>query len=98
MQKRDYTDPKGIKRRVALPEGATADVSEGIPISLDVGALYPHMPPEFVRALTDELWARDLVEPRDFLASGAHERIRAALLSVLKRDALDIVSFAREQL
>jgi hypothetical protein len=95
MQTIDYTDTNGIKRRVALPDGVTADVSEGIPISLDLSALYPHMPLDFVRSLTDELWARDLVEPRHFLAPGAHERIRAALLSVVKEDTLSIITYAK---
>jgi hypothetical protein len=91
----DYIDRDGIKRRVLLPD-AYADPAEGIPVSLPVEQLYSHMPPAFQAALVTALWARDLIEPADFLAPGAAERARAALLEVVKHDALNMLSFAGE--
>lgn len=92
----DYADASGIKRRVLLPDGIS-DPREGIPVSLDVDSLYSHCSLEFRRALVDELWARDLVEPCDFKRPGAAELIRASLLAVAKQDALSIISFAHEE-
>lgn len=96
MQTIDFTDERGVKRRVLLPDTG-GDPNEGIPVSLDVGSLYRHMPPEFISRLTNELWAQGLIEPRDFLAPGAPERIRAALLSVVKHDTMDILTLAKER-
>lgn len=96
VKKVDYTDREGIKRRVLIPDGVT-DYSEGIPISLSLDSLYPHCPVEYVKTLTDELWARGLVEPCDFRRAGANELVRAALLAVAKKDVLDIVNFANKE-
>ena len=93
----DFTDERGLKRRVLLPDTG-GDPNEGIPVSLDVGTLYRHMPPEFIVRLTDALWAQGLIEPRDFLAAGAPERIRAALLATVKSDTMDIITLAKERL
>lgn len=95
LTKVDYTDKDGIKRRVLLPAG-DHNVNEGIPISLDLDSLYGHCPVEYRRILTDELWARGLIEPCDFNRPGASELIRAAILAAVKRDTLDIQSLARE--
>lgn len=94
-KKVDYIDKNGIQRRVLIPDGVS-DYSEGIPVSLPVDSLYQHCSIEFRRALIDELWARDLIEPCDFRRAGAGELITAALRSVVKRDALDIITLARE--
>lgn len=91
----DYVDAQGIRRRVLLPAGIS-DYKEGIPVSLDVDALFGHTSLEFRRALVEELWARELVEPCDFKRPGAAELIRASLLAVVKQDALSIISFANE--
>lgn len=93
----DTVDARGLQRRVLVTADGSSPTSEGIPISLDVSALYPHMPLAFVVALTDALWAVGLIEPKDYLAAGAAEKARAALLSVVKRDALDLISYAKEQ-
>jgi hypothetical protein len=92
----EYRDTDGILRRVLAPE--TADPSEGVPLSLPVDELYWHMPLDFRQRLVKELWAVGLVEPKDFLAAGAAERIRAALLSVVKHDVFDIQKFAKESM
>lgn len=93
--KRDYTDRDGIQRRVIIPTGIT-DYAEGIPISLAVDTLFAQSGIEYRRALIDELWARGLIEPCDYLKPGAAELITAALRAANKRDALDIISFAKE--
>lgn len=90
----DYRDEFGIMRRVLLPAGASPQ--EGIPISLPVDELYGHMPIEFRQRLMEALWARELVEPRDFLRAGAAELIRSAWLSVVKYDVMDIQNLAKE--
>jgi hypothetical protein len=93
----DYRDEHGIDRRVLVPEDDGANPSEGVPLSLDVDSLYEHMPIKFRQQLVKELWARNLIEPADFLRPGAAELIRAALLSVVKRDTMDILNLARER-
>ncbi len=93
----DYRDELGIDRRVLVPEDDGANPSEGVPLSLDVDSLYEHMPVKFRQQLIKELWARNLIEPTDFLRPGAAELIRAALLSVVKRDTMDILNLARER-
>ena len=92
----DYLDREGIKRRVLVPADDGACPEEGIPISLPVDELYAHMPLTFRQRLVDALWAVGLIEPADFSQRDAPERTRAALLSVVKRDTMDILSLARE--
>lgn len=96
MRRAEYNDERGVKRLVLLPDDSTADPREGIPLDLDIGILYPHMPPAFVAELTNALHARGLIQPRDYLAPGAAEKIRAALLSIVKRDTMDILALAKE--
>lgn len=88
-------DEQGIERRVLLPH-AGIDPREGIPVSLPVDELYQHMPIEFRQRLVQELLAVGLVEPCDFLKSGAVKLIQAAILAVVKNDVLSIISFAKE--
>ena len=92
----DYIDKEGIQRRVLIPDGVT-DYAEGIPVSLPVDSLFAHCSAEFRRELIEELWARGLVEPSDYLKAGAAELVTAALRSVVKNDALSIISLAREE-
>lgn len=92
----DYVDSDGIRRRVLLPANAGADPTEGIPLSVPVDSLYAHMPPSFRKDLIEALWAVGLIEADDYFKPGAVERIRAALLSVVKRDTMDILKLARE--
>ncbi len=91
----DYVDQEGIKRRVRVPDAYT-DPVEGIPVSVPVDNLYLHMPLAFRVALVNELWAVGLIEPADFAAGNAPERVRAALLAVVKHDTFDILNLARE--
>lgn len=97
MRQAEYTDAQGVKRLVLLPDDVAADPAEGIPVDLDVETLYPHMPPAFIARLKSELWARGLVQPRDYLTPGAPERIRAALLATVKEDTMSILALARER-
>lgn len=97
MKTVDYTDEHGIHRRVLLPKDFDGDPAEGIPVSLDLTHLYPHMPPDFHAWLTEELWARGLVEPKDFLTPAAPELIRAALFGAVRQDTLSIMALAKEQ-
>lgn len=92
----DYRDEHGIKRRVLLPSGVTAH-EEGIPVSLDVDRLYLHCPVDFRRRLVEELWARNLIEPCDFLRAGASELTRAAINAAMKADTLDIITLAGQE-
>lgn len=91
----DYVDSDGFRRRVLVPD-EHADPVEGIPVSVPVELLYQHMPLTFQAQLINELWAVGLIEPADYLKGDAMQKVRAALLSVVKRDTLDILNLARE--
>lgn len=95
IKKVDYLDRDGIRRRVLIPEGVT-DYAEGIPVSLAVDTIFADTGVEYRRRLVDELWARGLIEPCDYLKPGAPELITAALRSAQKADALTIISIAHE--
>lgn len=94
----DYVDRDGFRRRALVPENDGASPAEGIPISLPVEQLYQHMPLAFQITLVNELWNVGLIEPADFLKRDAPERTRAALLSVVKHDTMDILNLAREMM
>lgn len=95
--KLDYRQQNGVLQRVLLPH-RDFPPEEGVPISLDLGRLYGHMPIDYVVKLTEALYNRGLVEPADFMKPGAAELTRAAILDVAKRDALDILSEAKRVL
>lgn len=46
--------------------------------------------------LHNELWARGLIEPRDFLKPGAPEQFKRAMLNVIRLDFVRIKQFASE--
>ena len=95
----DAVDSLGIKRRYLIPDEAeVVHASEGIPASLVLDDLYADMPEGFLKKLTDALWDQGLIVPQDFLARGAVDRIRSALMTVVKYDALDIVTTAKDQI
>lgn len=96
MQRVNYTDSSGIKRRVLMPKDSGIEPSEGIPVSMDIWESRPDLPLSFVIRLTDELWARDLVEPADFLRKDSPDKIRSAILSAIKLDTMDLMAFAKE--
>ncbi len=93
--KTDYTDAAGFQRRVLIPDDGS-DPAEGIPLSFDFEALYAHMPISFVLALSRACWARGLIEPCDFMKSGADKLFRSAMLSVIKHDFLNVQTTAQE--
>ena len=94
----DYVDPSGFKRRVFIPDGMEIeDVSEGIPVSLDLMPLFEDFPPERVAVLSNELWDRGLISPSDFTRKEAPDIIRSALLSFVKTDTMDIMALAKER-
>lgn len=84
-----YIDKTGIPRLVLLDDPA-APPEEGIPLSVDLSTLYGHMPIEFQRDLYDSLWAQGLVTEMDYAKPGAADRFKAAMLSVIKHDFLDV--------
>lgn len=91
----DYTDALGYSRRVLVPDDG--DPAEGIPVSLDLQAVFPHMPDTFIRALSKACWARGLIKPCDFLKPGADGQFKSALLSIIKEDFLSVQRAAREE-
>lgn len=93
----DFISPSGIPRRVLVPQGET-NLAAGIPVSLDLSPLYPHMPDEFVRELTSACHAVGLIKAIDFLAPDAGQKFRAAMLSVIKHDFSNAQSLAKEEL
>ena len=94
----DYVNNDGIMRRVSIPDSGAVNLDEGIPISLPIDNLFLHMPIEFRRELVNSLWDVGLIEPSHFLQPGATERIRAALLSIVKHDAMSVVAYAKESI
>lgn len=96
VQRVDYRDAEGIQRRVLLPAGSLDDPAEGVPVSVPVDTLYLHMPLSFRISLIDALWAVGLVEPEDFLKLGAAQQVQAALISIVKHDAMSILALAKE--
>lgn len=97
LVKVDAIDTQGVPLRVLLPQGET-DTSIGIPISLDLSTLYPHMPDEFLKRLYEALHAQGLVEPADYFKAGADQRFKAAMLTVIRKDFLDCQTIAKQEL
>ena len=92
----DYTDERGIKRRVLIPDH-TVPPEEGIPISLSLDAHFEGMPDRLLARLVDELWALDLITPADFLKPAALRNIQAAIAAFIRTDAFTLQSLAQEQ-
>lgn len=96
-EKVNFKDDSGIPRVVLLPKGET-DHQAGIPVSIDLSPLFGHMPPSFFAAFTQALHDQGLVEPADFFKSGAAERYRRALFTVIKHDFLSVQALANKEL
>lgn len=94
---KNFRDNQGIMRRVLLSSDSD-DPVEGIPISLALDQVYPDMPAAFVARLTDELWARGLVEAADYKRPGAPELARAAVQAAARHDAMTIITFAHQSM
>lgn len=92
----DYVDGAGRKRRSLVPNGSGIHGTEGIPISLDLDDLYPDAPEEFMTLLHNELWARGLIEARDYGQPGAPEQFKRAVLAVIRLDFVRIKQLAEE--
>lgn len=90
----DYTDTDGRKRRVLIPEGGKPE--EGLLVSLDLDEVFPDAPADFLTKLHNELWARGLVEPQDYLRAGAPEDFKRALLAIVRLDFARIKQLAQE--
>lgn len=97
LKRETFQDGSGIPRVVLLPPHET-DKRRGIPLSLDLGELYGHMPPEFVAALTQALHRHGLVEAKDYFKKGAAEAYQRALRDVLKHDFQSIQALAKKEL
>lgn len=99
-EKVDYEDEHGCMRRVLLPVDTHYPPEEGIPVDFyeEIFELYRHTPPEFCYNLIKALYARNLVEPEDFMDSDAKKRYQAAMLSVLKHDAYRVEQKVMEML
>lgn len=95
--KQTFIDGEGISKVVLLPPGET-DVRTGIPVSLDVSPLYEHMPPGFNRALHEALHAQGLIEPADYFKTGAADRFKAAMLTVIRHDFLSVQALAKQEM
>lgn len=99
MLVKDYVDKKGIKRRVLVPDESTPP-EQGIPQSVDFDEELQSKgnSPEFVKRLYNELAARGLITPSDFLKADSPMLIRSALLSTIQVDAQILQTIAKEQL
>lgn len=97
FEKAKYQDDSGISRVVLVPPGEK-DLKTGIPVSLDLSALYGHMPAAFQKAFYQALHDNGLVEPADYFKTGAADRYRRALQTVLKHDFFSIQALAKQEL
>lgn len=96
-EKVNFNDDSGVPRVVLIPKGET-DYKAGIPVSLDLTPLFGHMPPSFLKAFYKALHDQGLIEPADFFKSGAAERYRRALFTVIKHDFLSVQALANKEL
>jgi hypothetical protein len=94
---KSFVDPAGIPRVTLLPKGAN-DPAMGIPVSLDLASLFGHMPDAFQAELTIALHAQGLVKAADYFVPGASDRFRAAMLSVIKHDFLNVQALAKQEI
>lgn len=85
----------GFPARVIVPPGGNPQ--EGIPIHLNLDAIYGHLPDEFQKTLYAALHDRGLVEPADFLTPQAANLLKSALMSVIRYEILKIQNLAREE-
>lgn len=92
-----YVDPAGIPRVTLLPTGE-AEPSMGIPVSLDLAPLFGHMPESFQAELTTALHAVGLVKAADYFKPGASDLFRAAMLTVIKHDFLNVQALAKQEM
>lgn len=92
----DYTDERGVKRRVLIPDH-TVPPAEGIPLSLQLDEVLKDCPPSFLARLTDEFWALGLIEPADFLKPNALRDMHSALAAAYRIDVFSIQTIAKEQ-
>lgn len=93
----DYTDSEGYKRRVAMPDNALPDENPetGIPLSVDISGLIPDFDPV---TISNYLFERGLIEPKDFLEPTATPIIMEVLRRFYKLDSASIQSHAIKQL
>lgn len=90
------TTPRVRQDEQAKPAPAEKKKAAG-PERVDLNTLYAHMPPDFVEALEKALEGQGLIVPEDFQRRDALEKTRAALLSVVRNDALNIIALAQKQ-
>lgn len=94
---KSFIDPAGIPRVSLVPKGET-DMTKGIPVSLDLAPLFGHMPDAFQADLTAALHAQGLVKAADYFQPGASDRFRAAMLTVIRYDFLNVQTLAKEEI
>jgi len=97
LVEKTYTTNDGLPAVVLIPDDET-DLDTGIPVSLDLTALYVHMPIDFQQRLYTALHAQGLVKAKDYFAAGAADRFKAALLSVIRHDFLSAQKIAKQEL
>lgn len=94
---KSFIDPAGIPRVTLLPKGEN-DPSMGIPVSLDLAPLFGHMPDSFQADLTVALHAQGLIKAADYFQPGASDRFRAAMLTVIRHDFLNVQALAKQEI
>jgi hypothetical protein len=91
---KSFIDPAGIPRVTLLPKGEN-DPAMGIPVSLDLAALFGHMPDKFQADLAEALHAQGLIKAADYFEPGASDRFRAAMLTVIQTRLSERSSFSQ---
>lgn len=86
MRTVDYTDERGRKYRVKLPEGITDEQAElGIPIGPPDVVDYLEIPEPFATALHNQLFMRGLFTAKDIRAS--KNALQGAFMAAINADA-----------
>ena len=91
----DYTDERGIKRRVLVPD-YTVPPQEGIPLSLRLDEACEGFSDALLARLVDQLWAVGLIEPKDF-QPGTLRQMQSALMATIQVDVFKLLELAKEQ-
>lgn len=94
---KDYTDDRGVQRRVIV-KNASDSPSEGIPHDIydRLDELYADAPERFRLTLYRKLWARGLITREDFEKPNAPVTFRRAFQSAVASEAQHAVHYVME--
>lgn len=97
MITKDYTDDRGIKRRVwVLSESDDPSMGMYADVYEDLEIFYEDTSLEFRKRLYERLWAIGLIEPSDFRKPKAKAKYRQTLQFAIANDATDAIRYIQQ--